>query len=177
MRVIDAIREADAYRPNSVDSGLKVLWLKRFEAEIKQWMSEGKEPKHRHHHRHADKTIYVSAFGLPQIFYNYDGANGAYAVVVGSEGDFTAVCCFDEHEPHFPPLPPVPQEFNDETELIFKDADEGVYTLYLASKIDEQNMDTTLYANDAAAFNSAYAEAKARYRRANRYYGADIKAF
>ena len=112
MRVIDAIREADAYRPNSVDSGLKVLWLKRFEEDVRE--------------------------------------------MTGTER---------------------PQEFNDETELIFTDADEGVYTLYLASKIDEQNMDTTLYANDAAAFNSAYAEAKARYRRANRYYGADIKAF
>lgn len=56
-----------------------------------------------------DKTIYASALGDPTNFYLYDGATVgnsmlSYAVPVGTDGDFTAVCaygsnvlCWKEH--------------------------------------------------------------------------------
>ncbi|MEA4934806.1 MAG: hypothetical protein VB071_14675 [Lawsonibacter sp.] len=41
----------------------------------------------------ADKTIYASALGDPRNFYVFDGVStDSYAVAVGSEGDFTAIC-------------------------------------------------------------------------------------
>ena len=40
-----------------------------------------------------DKTVYASALGSPKDFYTFDGlATDAYAVAVGSEGDFSAIC-------------------------------------------------------------------------------------
>lgn len=43
-----------------------------------------------------ERTIYASALGLPTVFFDYGGtATDAYAVAVGSEGDFTAVCAYD----------------------------------------------------------------------------------
>lgn len=56
-----------------------------------------------------DKTIYASALGDPTNFYIYDGATVgnsmlSYAVPVGTDGDFTAICaygsnvlCWKEH--------------------------------------------------------------------------------
>ena len=41
-----------------------------------------------------DKTIYVSALGLPTIFCDYSGDAGSYSVAVGSNGDFTAICSY-----------------------------------------------------------------------------------
>lgn len=46
-----------------------------------------------------DKTIYVSALGDPTNFYVYDGATAgasmlSYAVPVGTDGDFTAICAY-----------------------------------------------------------------------------------
>lgn len=41
-----------------------------------------------------DKTIYVSALGLPTIFCDYTGDAGSYSVAVGSNGDFTAMCAY-----------------------------------------------------------------------------------
>lgn len=55
----------------------------------------------------ATKTIYASALGLPWQFYDYSGLDtGAYAVAVGSAGDFTGivdyggVLCFKENCVH-----------------------------------------------------------------------------
>ena len=42
----------------------------------------------------ADKTIYASALGDPNNFYDYTGEAGGYAVAVGSEGDFTGICSY-----------------------------------------------------------------------------------
>lgn len=40
-----------------------------------------------------DKTIYASALGLPQRFYDYDNlSTDSYAVAVASKGDFTGIC-------------------------------------------------------------------------------------
>lgn len=54
-----------------------------------------------------DKTIYCSALGIPWDFYDYSGLDtGAYAVAVGSAGDFTGivsyggVLCFKEDKVH-----------------------------------------------------------------------------
>lgn len=55
-----------------------------------------------------DKTVYASALGSPKDFYTFDGlATDAYAVAVGSEGDFSAICkygnavlCWKEHTLH-----------------------------------------------------------------------------
>lgn len=54
-----------------------------------------------------DKTIYCSALGIPWDFYDYNGLDtGAYAVAVGSAGDFTGivsyggVLCFKEDKVH-----------------------------------------------------------------------------
>lgn len=46
-----------------------------------------------------DKTIYASALGDPTNFYIYDGATAgnsmlSYAVPVGTDGDFTAICAY-----------------------------------------------------------------------------------
>lgn len=53
------------------------------------------------------KTIYCSALGIPWQFYDYSGLDtGAYAVAVGSAGDFTGivnyggVLCFKEDKVH-----------------------------------------------------------------------------
>jgi len=44
----------------------------------------------------ADNTIYASALGDPTNFYVYDGTSlDSYAVAVGSEGAFTAICKYD----------------------------------------------------------------------------------
>lgn len=44
----------------------------------------------------ADNTIYASALGDPTNFYAYDGTSlDSYAVAVGSEGEFTAICKYD----------------------------------------------------------------------------------
>lgn len=44
----------------------------------------------------ADNTIYASALGDPTNFYIYDGTSlDSYAVAVGSEGAFTAICKYD----------------------------------------------------------------------------------
>ena len=40
----------------------------------------------------SEKTIYASALGDPTNFYDYSGDSGAFAVAVGSEGDFTGIC-------------------------------------------------------------------------------------
>lgn len=55
----------------------------------------------------STKTIYCSALGLPWQFYDYNGLDtGAYAVAVGSAGDFTGivdyggVLCFKENCVH-----------------------------------------------------------------------------
>ena len=43
----------------------------------------------------ADKTIYASALGMPEIFYDYRGVStDSYAVAVGSAGEFTGICKF-----------------------------------------------------------------------------------
>lgn len=54
-----------------------------------------------------DKTIYCSALGIPWDFFDYNGLDtGAYAVAVGSAGDFTGivsyggVLCFKENKVH-----------------------------------------------------------------------------
>lgn len=41
-----------------------------------------------------DKTIYASALGDPNNFYNYTGDAGSWSVAVGSEGDFTGICSY-----------------------------------------------------------------------------------
>lgn len=54
---------------------------------------------------YTSRCIYASALGAPEQFYDYSGlATDSYAVAVGSDGDFTAicsyggnVCCFKEH--------------------------------------------------------------------------------
>ena len=44
----------------------------------------------------ADKTIYASALGDPMTWYDYSGEDtDSYAVAVGSEGAFTAICAYD----------------------------------------------------------------------------------
>lgn len=55
----------------------------------------------------STKTIYCSALGIPWQFYDYSGLDtGAYAVAVGSAGDFTGivsyggVLCFKEDKVH-----------------------------------------------------------------------------
>ena len=41
----------------------------------------------------ADKTIYASALGLPDRFFNFAGlSTDSYAVAVGSAGEFTGIC-------------------------------------------------------------------------------------
>lgn len=52
-----------------------------------------------HHNRiygvsNADKTLYISALGKPTDFYTYSGDADSYAVAVGSNGDFTAICSY-----------------------------------------------------------------------------------
>lgn len=42
----------------------------------------------------SDKTIYASALGDPNNFYDYSGDAGSYAVAVGSEGGFTGICSY-----------------------------------------------------------------------------------
>lgn len=43
-----------------------------------------------------DKIIYASALGDPLTFYDYSGEEtDSYALAVGSEGDFTAICGYD----------------------------------------------------------------------------------
>ena len=45
----------------------------------------------------ADNTIYASSLGLPNDFYSYDGlSTDSYAVAVGSDGDFTAICAYGD---------------------------------------------------------------------------------
>lgn len=41
-----------------------------------------------------DKTIYASALGDPNNFYDYSGEAGSWSVAVGSEGDFTGICAY-----------------------------------------------------------------------------------
>ncbi|MPM22557.1 hypothetical protein SDC9_69014 [bioreactor metagenome] len=44
----------------------------------------------------ANNIIYASALGKPTRFYDYDGTSlDSYAVAVGSEGEFTAICKYD----------------------------------------------------------------------------------
>lgn len=44
----------------------------------------------------TDKTIYASALGDPMTWYDYSGEDtDSYAVAVGSEGPFTAICAYD----------------------------------------------------------------------------------
>lgn len=40
----------------------------------------------------VDNTIYASALGDPLDFFTYGSDSGAYAVAVGSDGDFTGIC-------------------------------------------------------------------------------------
>lgn len=55
-----------------------------------------------------DKTIYASSLGDPSNFYIFEGVStDSYAVAVGSDGDFTAICayngsvhCWKEHLVH-----------------------------------------------------------------------------
>jgi|GEM_PF-518273 len=42
-----------------------------------------------------DNTVYVSALGKPNDFYSYDTAD-SYAVALGSDGDFTAICAYGD---------------------------------------------------------------------------------
>ncbi len=41
-----------------------------------------------------DGTVYVSALGLPQVFYDAAGDEGSYSVVVATPGDFTGICSY-----------------------------------------------------------------------------------
>ena len=58
-----------------------------------------------------------------------------------------------------------PQE---DPELLMPAPHEDIYVLYLVCQIDLYNQETALYANDAAVYGSALAEAKAWWRRRNR---------
>lgn len=42
-----------------------------------------------------DNTVYVSALGKPNDFYSYD-TEDSYAVALGSDGDFTAICAYGD---------------------------------------------------------------------------------
>lgn len=42
-----------------------------------------------------DNTVYVSALGKPNDFYSYD-TEDSYAVVLGSDGEFTAICAYGD---------------------------------------------------------------------------------
>ena len=42
----------------------------------------------------ADNTIYASSLGDPTTFFEYGNDAGAYAVAVGSGGDFTGICSY-----------------------------------------------------------------------------------
>lgn len=42
----------------------------------------------------ADKTLYISALGKPMDFFTYSGDADSYAVAIGSNGDFTAICAY-----------------------------------------------------------------------------------
>ncbi|MBR2978292.1 MAG: hypothetical protein IKC50_08510 [Oscillospiraceae bacterium] len=45
---------------------------------------------------YKSRLIVASALGMPDDFYDYNGAySGAYAVAVASEGDFTGICAMD----------------------------------------------------------------------------------
>lgn len=55
-----------------------------------------------------------------------------------------------------------------EAELLLGEPYEEVYPLYLAMKIDYYNQEMTLYANDAAAYETALKEALAWWRREHR---------
>lgn len=45
----------------------------------------------------ADKTIYASALGKPEAFYDYEGADtDSYAVAVGTDKDFTGICAYSD---------------------------------------------------------------------------------
>lgn len=57
--------------------------------------------------------------------------------------------------------------FPDDRQLLMPPPDEDVYVFYLMAMIDTANRDSTLYANDTVLFNSAYGDARARYRRNN----------
>lgn len=84
--------------------------------------------------------------------------------------------------PPFPPTPPIPgtpppapfpprREYNwpqEDPVLLMPAPHDGVYVLYLCCQIDLYNQETALYANDAAVYESALAEAKAWWRRHNR---------
>ena len=50
-------------------------------------------------------------------------------------------------------------------ELLMPAPHDGVYVLYLCCRIDLYNQETALYANDAAVYETALAEAKAWRRR------------
>ena len=42
----------------------------------------------------ADNTIYCSALGDPSDFFTYGSDTGAFSAVVGSDGDFSAICAY-----------------------------------------------------------------------------------
>ncbi len=44
----------------------------------------------------AERTVYASALGDPAEFWQYDGVStDSYAVAIGSEGEFTAICSYN----------------------------------------------------------------------------------
>lgn len=46
----------------------------------------------------ADKTVYCSSLGDPTNFFAYDGlSTDGYAVAIGSEGEFTAICAYSSN--------------------------------------------------------------------------------
>lgn len=62
-----------------------------------------------------------------------------------------------------------PTVFPDEAELIMPSPYNQAYPLYLATMIDMYNQDMALYQNDFAISNQSVSEAKAWWRRHNRY--------
>ena len=75
------------------------------------------------------------------------------------EGDVAEMLGVDPPEYEYDPSNPV------DIELLMPFPYDDIYLWFLCSQIDIMNEETALYADDAAMFNSAWARAKAWYRR------------
>lgn len=123
MTVNEAIKRADALRPNTFELEAKARAVINLDMELAETMRPPRPPR--------------------PPFPPEPPANPA---------------------PTFPPV----REYNwpqEDPELLMPAPHDGIYVLYLCCEIDLYNQETTLYANDAAVYETALAEAKAWRRR------------
>ena len=154
MIVSDAIRAADALRPNTLDDLQKAQWVENLDLAVEDMMLDVRGLAEAV--RNYSRGIYDKRM-LAQLVQSGTITPSDYRAITGIPD--TEEIVPRHREGHYP---------EDDWSLLLPEPYAEAYTLYLVSKIDYYNQETDLYQNDKAMYEAKWSEAQAWWRRENR---------